>query len=68
MAQSHHTLTWQLVLIGLAEFNVDEWEACTIYKTYTKTAKQVVWFWEVGPAVCPPLLLPSLPFPTLFVE
>ena len=37
----------QLLLIGLADFDVDEWERCTIYRSYTRKAKQIGWFWEV---------------------
>eukprot|EP00047_Mylnosiga_fluctuans_P011248 m.20207 g.20207 ORF g.20207 m.20207 type:complete len:987 (-) comp3512_c0_seq1:74-3034(-) len=38
----------ELLMIGLTEFNVDEWETNSIYKGgYTNTSKQVAWFWEV---------------------
>lgn len=37
----------ELVLIGLTEFNMEEWEASSIYKNYTNRSKQVTWFWEV---------------------
>jgi hypothetical protein len=40
----------QLLLIGLAEFDVDMWEKHAIYRTYTKKSKQIVWFWEVRAA------------------
>eukprot|EP00052_Salpingoeca_macrocollata_P020421 m.171547 g.171547 ORF g.171547 m.171547 type:complete len:1020 (-) comp21262_c0_seq1:44-3103(-) len=36
----------EMILIGLTEFNVDEWEAHTIYKNYSKKDKTVKWFWE----------------------
>ena len=37
----------ELLLIGLAEFDVKDWEKNTIYRTYTSRSKQVLWFWEV---------------------
>lgn len=37
----------ELLLIGLAEFDVQDWEKNTIYRTYTSRSKQVLWFWEV---------------------
>jgi hypothetical protein len=35
------------MLIGLTEFNMDEWEQSAIYKGYAKSNKQIGWFWEV---------------------
>eukprot|EP00038_Savillea_parva_P006499 m.164170 g.164170 ORF g.164170 m.164170 type:complete len:1061 (-) comp12391_c0_seq1:129-3311(-) len=35
-----------MLLIGLAEFDVADWEKNTIYRTYTKSSKQIVWFWQ----------------------
>jgi len=37
----------ELLLIGLAEFDVEDWAKNTIYRNYTPKSKQVVWFWEV---------------------
>lgn len=36
----------ELLLIGLAEFDVKDWMKHTIYRTYTTRSKQVLWFWE----------------------
>eukprot|EP00041_Stephanoeca_diplocostata_P037604 m.1429689 g.1429689 ORF g.1429689 m.1429689 type:complete len:326 (+) comp25069_c0_seq51:2942-3919(+) len=36
-----------MLLIGLAEFDVKDWEKNTIYRSYTKSSKQIVWFWEI---------------------
>jgi hypothetical protein len=44
----HDTCVWlQLLLVGLAEFDVEAWEQHAIYRTFTKKSKQVIWFWEV---------------------
>jgi len=32
----------------MQDFDVDDWEKHTIYKNYTKNAKQVQWFWQVS--------------------
>lgn len=37
----------EMLLIGLAEFDVNDWHASTIYRNYTKSSKQIVWFWEI---------------------
>eukprot|EP00053_Salpingoeca_punica_P016777 m.159588 g.159588 ORF g.159588 m.159588 type:complete len:1052 (+) comp17043_c0_seq1:343-3498(+) len=37
----------ELLLIGLTEYDMDEWENSAIYRTYTKKDKQIKWFWEV---------------------
>eukprot|EP00048_Salpingoeca_helianthica_P022598 m.19241 g.19241 ORF g.19241 m.19241 type:complete len:1022 (-) comp7541_c0_seq1:33-3098(-) len=37
----------EMMLIGMAEFDVDEWQAHTNLKQYTASAKQIVWFWEI---------------------
>jgi hypothetical protein len=36
-----------MMLIGMAEFDVDEWQASTVLKSYTASTKQIAWFWEV---------------------
>jgi atrophin-1 interacting protein 5 (WW domain-containing E3 ubiquitin protein ligase 1) len=36
----------QMLLIGLAEFDVADWEKNTIYRTYNKSSKQIQWFWQ----------------------
>ena len=35
------------MLIGMQELDVEEWEANTIYRNYTRNSKQVQWFWQV---------------------
>ena len=36
------------MMVGMQDFDVDDWEKHTIYKNYTKNAKQVQWFWQVS--------------------
>ena len=35
------------MLIGMQELDVEEWEANTVYRNYTRNSKQVQWFWLV---------------------
>lgn len=37
----------QLMLCGMMEVDVDDWERNTIYRHYQRNSKQVVWFWKV---------------------
>ncbi|EGD83203.1 ITCH protein [Salpingoeca rosetta] len=37
----------ELLLIGMAEFDVAEWETHTIYRNYDRRSKQITWFWEI---------------------
>lgn len=43
------------MLIGMQELDVEEWEANTVYRNYTRNSKQVQWFWQVRDQL---LLLP----------
>ncbi|CAI9724277.1 NEDD4-like E3 ubiquitin-protein ligase WWP1 [Octopus vulgaris] len=36
----------ELMLCGMQEIDVDDWEKNTIYRHYQKTSKQIVWFWK----------------------
>lgn len=36
----------ELMLCGMQEVDVDDWQRNTIYRHYTRTSKQVVWFWQ----------------------
>ncbi|XP_072936483.1 E3 ubiquitin-protein ligase Su(dx) [Epargyreus clarus] len=36
----------ELMLCGMQEVDVDDWARNTIYRHYTRTSKQVVWFWQ----------------------
>jgi hypothetical protein len=35
------------MLCGMQEIDVDDWESSAIYRNYTRTSKQVQWFWKV---------------------
>ncbi|CAL8069596.1 unnamed protein product [Calicophoron daubneyi] len=36
----------EVLLCGMQQLDVDDWEANTIYKKYINTSKEVVWFWK----------------------
>merc|ERR1712079_689829 len=36
----------ELMLCGMQEIDVDDWQRHTIYRHYTKSSKQVQWFWQ----------------------
>lgn len=38
----------ELMLCGMQEIDVDDWQRNTIYRHYTKSSKQIQWFWQVG--------------------
>jgi len=38
---------WQLMLCGMQEIDVNDWERSAIYRHYTRTSKQIQWFWKV---------------------
>lgn len=42
----------ELMLCGMQELNVSEWEKHTVYRNYTRNTKQVQWFWQVRICVC----------------
>ncbi len=35
------------MIVGVHEFDVDDWEKNTIYRNYDKGSKQIGWFWKV---------------------
>lgn len=37
----------ELMLCGMQELNASEWEKNTVYRNYTRNAKQIQWFWQV---------------------
>lgn len=37
----------ELMLCGMQEIDVDDWERTTIYRHYQRNSKQVVWFWKM---------------------
>lgn len=37
----------QLMLCGMQEIDVDDWERSTIYRNYKRADKQIQWLWKV---------------------
>lgn len=37
----------ELMLCGMQEIDVDDWQRNAIYRHYTRSSKQVLWFWQV---------------------
>lgn len=38
----------ELILCGMQDVDVDDWQRNTIYRHYNRNSKQVVWFWQVN--------------------
>lgn len=38
----------ELMLCGMQEIDIDDWQRNTIYRHYNRNSKQVVWFWQVN--------------------
>lgn len=36
----------ELMLCGMQEYDIDDWQRNTVYRNYTKNNKQVMWFWH----------------------
>ncbi|KAI0217113.1 E3 ubiquitin-protein ligase Su(dx) [Lamellibrachia satsuma] len=36
----------ELILCGMQEIDVDDWEKSTIHRHYTRSSKQIQWFWK----------------------
>ena len=36
----------EILLCGMQEYDVDDWQKNTVYRNCTKTSKQVLWFWQ----------------------
>lgn len=36
----------ELMLCGMQEIDVDDWQANSVYRHYTRNSKQVTWFWQ----------------------
>lgn len=37
----------ELMLCGMQEIDIEDWQRNTIYRHYNRNSKQVVWFWQV---------------------
>lgn len=42
----------ELMLCGMQEIDVEDWQRNTIYRHYTRNSKQILWFWQVCYYVC----------------
>lgn len=42
----------QLMLCGMQEIDMSDWQKNAIYRHYTKSSKQIQWFWQVRPGLC----------------
>ncbi|KOB76883.1 E3 ubiquitin-protein ligase, partial [Operophtera brumata] len=42
----------ELMLCGMQEVDVDDWQRNTIYRHYTRTSKQIAWFWQFVTGTC----------------
>ncbi|TRY98607.1 hypothetical protein DNTS_005287 [Danionella cerebrum] len=40
------SLTLQVMLCGMQEIDLGDWQRNTIYRHYTSTSKQILWFWQ----------------------
>ncbi|KAF2987931.1 hypothetical protein EK904_005136 [Melospiza melodia maxima] len=40
-------LSHELMLCGMQEIDMNDWQKNTIYRHYTKNSKQIQWFWQV---------------------
>lgn len=56
----------QLMLCGMQEMDVDDWERNTIYRHYQRNSKQVMWFWKVSTHIN--RLIPNLIMLSIFVS
>lgn len=55
----------QVMLCGMQEVDLQDWQRNTVYRHYTRNSKQIIWFWQVQsntnthrPCVC--ILCPSV--------
>lgn len=38
----------QVMLCGMQEIDLTDWQRNTIYRHYARGSKQIMWFWQVG--------------------
>lgn len=43
----------ELMLCGMQEIDVEDWQRNTIYRHYTRNSKQILWFWQVCSILIP---------------
>lgn len=37
----------QVMLCGMQEVDLQDWQRNTVYRHYTRNSKQIIWFWQV---------------------
>lgn len=37
----------ELILVGMQNIDIEDWQRNTIYRHYNRNSKQIVWFWQV---------------------
>jgi hypothetical protein len=40
-------LIFQVMLCGMQEVDLADWQRNTVYRHYTRNSKQIIWFWQV---------------------
>lgn len=45
----------QVMLCGMQEVDLQDWQRNTVYRHYTRNSKQIIWFWQVRSPVHTPL-------------
>ncbi|KAH0619056.1 hypothetical protein JD844_018680 [Phrynosoma platyrhinos] len=50
----------EVLLCGMQEIDLNDWQRHTIYRHYTRTSKQIVWFWQVCIVLMYTRIVPSL--------
>lgn len=38
----------QVMLCGMQEVDLQDWQRNTVYRHYTRNSKQIIWFWQVS--------------------
>lgn len=36
----------ELILVGIQDFDINDWQEHTIYRNYRRSDKQIQWFWQ----------------------
>ena len=39
---------FQVMLCGMQEVDLQDWQRNTVYRHYTRNSKQIIWFWQVS--------------------
>lgn len=38
---------FKVMLCGMQEVDLQDWQRNTVYRHYTRNSKQIIWFWQV---------------------